>query len=66
MTSVSALWRWAVSSNERAVANARTAATECSRRRLERAEVAQLLAAYADEKAPSAVEVPRKAAATGH
>jgi hypothetical protein len=42
---VGALWNWAVVSNERAVANARTAATECSRLRVERAEVEQLLAA---------------------
>ncbi|MEV7428878.1 MULTISPECIES: hypothetical protein [unclassified Nocardioides] len=33
-------WRWAAASNARAVANARAAAVECSRRRLERAEVA--------------------------
>jgi hypothetical protein len=42
---------WARASNERAVANARAAAVECSRRLLERAEVAQavaeLTAAYA-------------------
>ncbi|MDN4173082.1 hypothetical protein QWY28_09030 [Nocardioides sp. SOB77] len=31
-------WRWAAESNERAVANARTAAVACSRRLLERAE----------------------------
>jgi len=35
---------WATASNERAVANARAAAVECSRRRLERAEVAQAVA----------------------
>jgi hypothetical protein len=45
--SVSGVWRWAVASNERAVANARAAATECSRRRVERAEVEQFLAANA-------------------
>lgn len=53
---------WATASNERAVANAREAAVECSRRRLERAEVAQavaeLTAAYAvvpvTRNAPSA------------
>ena len=60
------LWRWATSSNDRAVANARAAATECSRRRVERAEVAQFLAAYAVEAAPSTVELSGKAAATGH
>ena len=42
---------WAAASNQRALANARAAAVECSRRRLERAEVAQavaeLTAAYA-------------------
>jgi hypothetical protein len=43
--SVSDVWRWAAVSNERAVANAREAATECSRRRVERAEVEQYLAA---------------------
>ena len=41
--SVSSVWRWAVASNERAVANARAAATECSRLRVERAEVEQFL-----------------------
>lgn len=40
-------WQWAVSSNERAVANARAATTECSRRRLERADVALYLATVA-------------------
>jgi hypothetical protein len=66
MTWVSVVWRWAVTSNERAVANARAAATECSRRRGERAEVAQFLAAYAVGEVPSTLEVARKAAATGH
>jgi hypothetical protein len=69
--SVGAIWpgallSWAVASNERAVANARAAATECSRRRVERAEVAQFLAAYAVEESPSTLEVARKVAATGH
>ncbi len=32
-------WQWAVSSNQRAIANARVATTDCSRRRLERADV---------------------------
>jgi hypothetical protein len=42
------IWRWVtVASNERAVANARSAATECSRLRLERAEVELFLATYA-------------------
>jgi hypothetical protein len=35
---------WASASNGRAVANARAAAVECSRRRVERAEVAQAVA----------------------
>ena len=54
------LTRWAVASNERAVANARAATTECSRRRLERAEVAQFLA-----ELDRPLEVTVKAAATG-
>ena len=70
MTPVSLLRRWAVTSNERALTNARAAATECSRRRVERAEVAQFLAAYAGEptEAPAewTVEIPRRAAAPGH
>jgi hypothetical protein len=53
--------RWAVASNERALTNARVAATECSRLRVERAEVEQFLAAYAE----SMLEVTAKAAATG-
>ena len=47
MISVSSVWRWAVASNERAVANARAAATECSRARVERAEVEQFLSEIA-------------------
>ena len=47
MISVSSVWGWAVASNEGALANARVATTECSRRRLERAEVEQFLATYA-------------------
>jgi hypothetical protein len=58
--SVAAVTRWAVSSNEQAVANARAATTECSRRRLERAEVAQYLAEVSRSR-----EVTAKAAATG-
>ena len=38
---------WAAASNERAVANARAASTACSRRRVEREEVAHYLAARA-------------------
>jgi hypothetical protein len=59
--SVGAVWRWAVASNDRAVANARAAATECSRLRVERAEVEQFLASVS----ASTLEVTAKAAATG-
>jgi hypothetical protein len=59
--SVSSVWRWAVASNERAVANARAAATECSRARVERAEVEQFLSARAE----STVDVTVRAATTG-
>ncbi|WP_134738851.1 hypothetical protein [Nocardioides sp. 503] len=38
-------WEWAARSNARAVENARTATTLCSRRRLEQAEVELYLAA---------------------
>ena len=38
------LFGWATASNERALDNARAAAVECSRRRVERAEVAQAVA----------------------
>jgi len=61
MISVGAVWRWAMASNDRAVANARAAATECSRLRVERAEVEQFLAGI---DRPT-VEVTGKAAATG-
>jgi hypothetical protein len=37
-------WEWATRSNERAISNARDATTACSRRRLERADVALYLA----------------------
>jgi hypothetical protein len=64
--SVGAIWpgallSWAVASNERAVANARAAATECSRLRVERAEVEQFL----ESMGASTVEVTAKVAATG-
>jgi hypothetical protein len=59
--SIGAVWRWAVASNERALANARAAATECSRLRVERAEVEQFLAGLVQ----STPEVTAKAAATG-
>jgi hypothetical protein len=58
---VSGLLRWAVASNERAVVNARTAATECSRQRVERAEVEQFLLTLS----ASTLEVTAKAAAAG-
>ena len=61
MVSVRRVWRWAVVSNERAAANARAAATECSRRRVERAEVELFLS----ELVESSIEVTAKAAATG-
>jgi hypothetical protein len=38
MNSISGIFRWAVS-QEKALTNARAAAVECSRQRLERAEV---------------------------
>ena len=60
MISVSSVWGWAVASNEGALANARVAATECSRRRLERAEVEQFLATYAVVER-SRVAVPDRA-----
>ena len=40
-------WQWAAGSNARAVVNAREAATECSRRRVERVEVELFLASLA-------------------
>jgi hypothetical protein len=61
MISVTAVWNWAVASNERALANARAAATECSRLRVERAEVEQYLAALA----PATTETTVTAVATG-
>jgi len=50
---------WATASNDRAVANAREAAVECSRRRLERVEVAQAVA-----ELTAAYAAPRPRAAT--
>ena len=38
-------WQWASTSNERAIANARLGTTDCSQRRLERAEVELFLTA---------------------
>ena len=40
-------WQWAVRSNQQAVTNARVATTDCSRRRLERADVMLYLASLA-------------------
>ena len=53
---------WATASNERAVANARMAAVECSRRRLERAEVAQAVAELTAAYAVVAVTRPASSA----
>jgi len=53
-----------VASNDKAVANARTAATECSRQRLERAEVEQFLAQY-DVAEVSAVDRSMRVGAAG-
>jgi hypothetical protein len=64
VTSAWSIWQWAVASNERAVANARAAATECSRLRLERAEVEQFLEAYA-ARAASILEQPVRVSAAG-
>lgn len=46
-------WRWGHSSNAAAVANARTAATELSRRRVEHDEVALYLAAHELRRRPA-------------
>ena len=46
-------WQWASASNERAIANARVGTTECSQRRLERAEVELYLTSRYPEPAPS-------------
>jgi hypothetical protein len=40
-------WQWATRSNQQAISNARMATTACSRRRLERADVARYLASLA-------------------
>jgi hypothetical protein len=57
------IWRWAVASNDRSVANARTAATECSRQRLERAEVEQFLETYLAMRESTIVQHVRVSAA---
>ena len=67
MISGDLLRRWAARSQEQALANARAAATECSRRRLERAEVDLYLAAYADRvDEASAPEARAGGAAISH
>jgi hypothetical protein len=43
-------WRWGRASNERAVGNARAAATELSRRRIERDDVAIFLAGLEERR----------------
>jgi len=58
------IWRWPAASNERAIANARTAATACSRQLLERAEVDQFLEAHVAREA-SIREQPVRVSATG-
>ncbi len=55
-------WQLATSSQERAVANARAAATELSRARVERAEVETYLARRALEQPRRAREARRPAA----
>ena len=65
MVSVRGVWRWAALSNERAVANARAAATECSRLRVERAEVEQFLCVLRDSDVATTVEATAGAAASG-
>jgi hypothetical protein len=57
---MSSLRRWAVASNERAVVNARMAATECSRTRVERAEAELYLRGFRE----SDVEATTGTAAT--
>jgi hypothetical protein len=56
---------WAVSSHEQALANARTGATDCSRRRVEREDVALFLAAHtsraSDDRHTVATEVEHPA-----
>ena len=59
------VWRWPVASNERAVANARVAATECARLRVERAETEQLLAEHAHRAVRSTAGTTAQAGAGG-
>lgn len=55
-------WRWAGTSNVRAIENARLASVECSRRLLERTEIELYLAAlHAPAPAPAA-PAPRRPA----
>ncbi len=48
-------WTWSTASHERAIANARAASTQCSRRRVERTDVELYLAERAQRHAPTAV-----------
>lgn len=48
------VWRWAAASNAQAIENARNAAVECSRRRVERAEVDLFLASLRRPAVPVA------------
>lgn len=54
-------WQWPTDSNRRAVDNARTATTECSRRRVEREEVVQHLASLRSPVAAGASTTRRPA-----
>ena len=47
-------WRWWTAGDARAVENARAAAVECGRRRVERAEVELYVAARAQRRRPQA------------
>ncbi len=51
------VWQWGVASNERAVENARVAAVECSRRRVEAAEAADYVM---QRRTPVAELVPQR------
>ena len=52
---------WATASQQQAVVNAREATTECSRRAVERAEVASFLAAVLEARAETAATPPMTA-----
>jgi hypothetical protein len=55
-------WRWGHTSNAVAVANARTAATELSRRRVERDEVELYLAVRSGRRRATARRAPARRA----